>query len=73
MQGKLILFHVYSSIINGLSLTSPRHYVAFIQKPLPDSSETTWVLYNDEKVVQAENVKEMKQFAYIYFFRKVSA
>jgi len=29
------------------------------------------VLYNDEKVVEVTNVEEMKQFAYMYFFRRV--
>jgi ubiquitin carboxyl-terminal hydrolase 5/13 len=30
-----------------------------------------WVLFNDEKVVKAVDVDEMKKFAYIYFFRRV--
>lgn len=30
-----------------------------------------WVLFNDEKVVQAADVEEMKRFAYVYFFRRV--
>jgi ubiquitin carboxyl-terminal hydrolase 5/13 len=29
------------------------------------------VLFNDEKVVKAVDVDEMKKFAYIYFFRRV--
>lgn len=41
------------------------HYVAFIRK-----EGGTWVLFNDEKVVKAADVDEMKKFAYVYFFRR---
>jgi ubiquitin carboxyl-terminal hydrolase 5/13 len=45
------------------------HYVAFIRKPLPsEGKDKHWVLFNDEKVVEAVDVDEMKKFAYIYFF-----
>jgi ubiquitin carboxyl-terminal hydrolase 5/13 len=27
-----------------------------------------WVLFNDEKVVKAVDIDEMKKFAYVYFF-----
>ena len=48
------------------------HYVAFIRKKLPGTDkERHWVLFNDEKVVKAVDVDEMKKFAYIYFFRMV--
>lgn len=48
------------------------HYVAFIRKQLPgEGKERQWVLFNDEKVVKAVDVDEMKKFAYIYFFRLV--
>lgn len=48
------------------------HYVAFIRKPIPaEGKEKQWVLFNDEKVVKAVDVDEMKKFAYIYFFRRV--
>lgn len=50
-------------------LTRDRHYVAFIRKKI--GGEPTWVLFNDEKVVKAGDVEEMKKFAYIYFFRRV--
>ena len=42
------------------------HYVAHIRK----RTQGEWVLFNDEKVVKAdaESVKELKQFAYLYFF-----
>lgn len=49
-----------------------RHYVAFIRKKQPQSEDkTSWVLFNDEKVVEVVDVEEMKKFAYIYFFRRV--
>ncbi|KAK0615256.1 hypothetical protein B0T17DRAFT_498146 [Bombardia bombarda] len=46
------------------------HYVAFVRKQL-DNGETSWVLFNDEKVVKVVDVDEMKKFAYIYFFKRV--
>jgi ubiquitin carboxyl-terminal hydrolase 5/13 len=30
----------------------------------------SWVLYNDEKVVKALDVEEMKKFAYVYLFKR---
>jgi ubiquitin carboxyl-terminal hydrolase 5/13 len=47
-----------------------RHYVAFIRKTL-DTQEKKWVLFNDEKVVEAGDIEEMKKTAYIYFFNRV--
>ncbi|KAH0843855.1 Ubiquitin carboxyl-terminal hydrolase 14 [Fonsecaea pedrosoi] len=48
------------------------HYVAFIRKSIPgEGKDRQWVLFNDEKVVKAADVDEMKKFAYIYFFRMV--
>ncbi|KAI9683679.1 MAG: hypothetical protein M1829_004984 [Trizodia sp. TS-e1964] len=47
------------------------HYVSFIRKLLPFDTEDSWVLFNDEKVVKAVDVDEMKKFAYIYFFKRV--
>jgi len=43
------------------------HYVAHIRVG------DRWVLFNDEKVVKAdeESVKELKKLAYLYFFEKV--
>ena len=47
------------------------HYVAFIRKVIPDEGpEKQWVLFNDEKVVKAEDADEMKRFAYVYFFER---
>lgn len=50
-----------------------RHYVAFIRKLLQGDSGSTssWVLFNDEKVVEAYDVDEMRKFAYVYFFKRV--
>ncbi|TPX10328.1 uncharacterized protein E0L32_008733 [Thyridium curvatum] len=45
------------------------HYVAFVRKHIGD--KVAWVLFNDEKVVEAVDVDEMKKFAYVYFFKKV--
>ncbi|KAK4245949.1 hypothetical protein C7999DRAFT_15874 [Corynascus novoguineensis] len=61
-QLQSIVCHKGTSIHTG-------HYVAFIRKKLGD--ETSWVLFNDEKVVKVVDVEEMKKFAYIYFFRRV--
>ncbi|KAL2756071.1 hypothetical protein ACRALDRAFT_2104451 [Sodiomyces alcalophilus JCM 7366] len=49
------------------------HYVAFIRKALPnqEGDSTSWVLFNDEKVVLAGDVEEMRKFAYVYFFKRV--
>ncbi|KAF8476080.1 hypothetical protein BDZ91DRAFT_769959 [Kalaharituber pfeilii] len=44
------------------------HYVAFVKKQV--EGEDAWVLFNDEKVVKAADVDEMKKFAYVYFFRR---
>lgn len=49
------------------------HYVAFVRKKLPgagEGAERQWVLFNDERVVEAGDVDEMKTFAYVYFFRR---
>ena len=45
--------------------------MAFIRKEIPDEQAVDWVLYNDEKVVKALDVEEMKKFAYVYFFKAV--
>ena len=47
------------------------HYVAFIRKDIPEEGlQGQWVLFNDEKVVKAVDVEEMKKFAYMYFFER---
>lgn len=81
-QLQSIVCHKGSSIHAGYALLFPysntyhdkyadnfRHYVAFIRKKL-DAAGLSWILFNDEKVVQALDVEEMKQCAYIYFFRR---
>ncbi|KAF3342628.1 Protein rax1 [Verticillium dahliae VDG2] len=44
------------------------HYVAFIRQA---GDHPSWVLFNDEKVVEAGEVEEMRKFAYVYFFKRV--
>lgn len=47
--------------------------MAFIRKSIPtkEGRGESWVLFNDEKVVEAQgDVDEMKKFAYIYFFER---
>ncbi|KAK5946119.1 ubiquitin C-terminal hydrolase Ubp14 [Knufia obscura] len=46
------------------------HYVAFVRKEVPGEQGRQWVLFNDEKVVRAADIDEMKKFAYVYFFRR---
>ena len=64
-QLQSIVCHKGSSIHAG-------HYVAFIRKNLPNSEESNWVLFNDEKVAQVSDAEEMKKFAYIYFLRRIT-
>lgn len=65
-QLRSIVCHKGTSIHAG-------HYVAFVRKALDASPEqNTWVLYNDEKVVEVQDVEEMKKFAYVYFFKRVN-
>ncbi|PGH13794.1 hypothetical protein AJ80_06182 [Polytolypa hystricis UAMH7299] len=63
-QLQSIICHKGASVHTG-------HYVAFIRKQVPGSTEPHWVLFNDEKVVEAADAEEMKQFAYVYFFSRV--
>ncbi|OTA89162.1 hypothetical protein M434DRAFT_34517 [Hypoxylon sp. CO27-5] len=63
-QLQSIVCHKGTSIHTG-------HYVAFIRKLL-DTTVPKWVLFNDEKVVEAGDVEEMKKTAYIYFFNRVN-
>ena len=41
-----------------------------MRKQLGDENAKSWVLFNDEKVVKAEAMDEMKKFAYVYFFQR---
>lgn len=47
------------------------HYVAHIRYDGPDGDE--WVLFNDEKVVRAdeESVAALKKLAYLYIFERL--
>jgi uncharacterized UBP type Zn finger protein len=61
----------YVCLYRELLLThSTSHYVAFIRKSLEGRDSPTWVLFNDEKVVEAHDVEEMRKFAYVYFFKR---
>jgi ubiquitin carboxyl-terminal hydrolase 5/13 len=60
-----IVCHKGSSIHAG-------HYVAFIKKQIPGEADKAWVLFNDEKVAKGADAEEMKKFAYVYFFRRLS-
>ena len=44
--------------------------MAFIRKQLEGHGAPSWVLFNDEKVVEATDIDEMRKFAYVYFFKK---
>ncbi|CAI4037297.1 hypothetical protein SMKI_02G1670 [Saccharomyces mikatae IFO 1815] len=44
------------------------HYVVFIRKLVAD--EWKWVLYNDEKLVVAESIEDIKINGYIYFYTR---
>ncbi|KAK5680707.1 ubiquitin C-terminal hydrolase Ubp14 [Elasticomyces elasticus] len=63
-QLQSIVCHKGSSVHAG-------HYVAFVRKVLPGDNKLSWVLFNDEKVVKAEDIQEMKKFAYVYIFSRV--
>ncbi|PFH58894.1 hypothetical protein XA68_13079 [Ophiocordyceps unilateralis] len=62
-QLRSIVCHKGTSIHAG-------HYVAFIRKQLAGQG-AQWVLFNDEKVVEAHDFEEMRKFAYVYFFERV--
>ncbi|KAJ5475056.1 Ubiquitin carboxyl-terminal hydrolase 14 [Penicillium diatomitis] len=47
------------------------HYVAFIRKTRASGQSPSWVLFNDEKVVECDKVDDMKQTAYLYFLTRV--
>ncbi|KAK6542567.1 hypothetical protein TWF694_006515 [Orbilia ellipsospora] len=62
-------FRLHSIVCHKGGSIHAGHYVAFIRKVV-DGKET-WVLFNDEKVVEGADVEEMKKFAYVYFFDRV--
>lgn len=63
---KAIICHKGASVHAG-------HYVAFVRKTIEGEEDNgeQWVLFNDEKVVRAVDVEEMKKFAYVYFFERL--
>ncbi|OOF90746.1 hypothetical protein ASPCADRAFT_211661 [Aspergillus carbonarius ITEM 5010] len=63
-QLQSIVCHKGSSVHAG-------HYVAVVRKALPGRSGSSWVMFNDEKVVQVDNIQGMKKFAYVYIFTRV--
>ena len=69
MLGKCRVSH---HVLSGAAADISRHYVAFVRKKIPEEgNQVSWVLFNDEKVVKAVDVEEMKKFAYVYFFRRI--
>lgn len=63
-------FQLHSIVCHKGSSIHAGHYVAFIRKIL-DTQVPKWVLFNDEKVVEAGDIEEMKKTAYVYFFNRV--
>jgi ubiquitin carboxyl-terminal hydrolase 5/13 len=63
-------FHLSSIVCHKGTSIHAGHYVAFIRKQVEVAKEKEWILFNDEKVVKAVDVEEMKKFAYIYFFER---
>ncbi|KTW31125.1 ubiquitin-specific protease UBP14 [Pneumocystis jirovecii RU7] len=45
------------------------HYVAFIKKHISNKEE--WVLFNDEKITQVNEIKEAHKTSYIYFLLRI--
>ncbi|KAI1630946.1 ubiquitinyl hydrolase [Biscogniauxia mediterranea] len=66
----LAKFQLQSIVCHKGTSIHAGHYVAFIRKII-DTQVPKWVLFNDEKVVEAGDVEEMKKTAYIYFFNRV--
>ncbi|KYK57340.1 ubiquitin carboxyl-terminal hydrolase 14 [Drechmeria coniospora] len=64
------VFELQSIVCHKGNSIHAGHYVAFIRKQL-EGQGAQWVLFNDEKVVEAHDVEEMRKFAYLYFFRRV--
>ena len=56
-----VICHKGNSVHSG-------HYVVFIRKMV--EGEWKWVLYNDEKLVVAESIEDMKKNGYIYFYTR---
>lgn len=63
-------FSLHSIVCHKGTSIHAGHYVAFVRKIL-DTQVPKWVLFNDEKVVEAGDIEEMKKTAYVYFFNRV--
>ncbi|KAH8646629.1 ubiquitin carboxyl-terminal hydrolase 14 [Xylariales sp. PMI_506] len=63
-------FQLHSIVCHKGGSIHAGHYVAFIRKAI-DTQASKWVLFNDEKVVEAGDIEEMKKTAYVYFFNRV--
>ncbi len=46
------------------------HYVSHIRSS-SEGSIDQWTLFNDEKVVKAEEIDELIKFGYVYIFERV--
>ncbi|KAL8293937.1 hypothetical protein RB600_000079 [Gaeumannomyces tritici] len=66
-----VKFQLQSIVCHKGTSIHAGHYVAFIRKQLENEGSLSWVLFNDEKVVQVVDVEEMKKFAYVYFFNRL--
>ncbi|RMZ75625.1 hypothetical protein DV738_g5367, partial [Chaetothyriales sp. CBS 135597] len=67
-------FELQSIICHKGTSVHAGHYVAFVRKAIPGAGagkDKQWVLFNDEKVVKAVDVEEMKQTAYVFIFRRL--
>jgi ubiquitin carboxyl-terminal hydrolase 5/13 len=42
-----------------------------VRKTLAEDETAAWVLFNDEKVVKADDFDAMKKFAYVYLFERL--
>ncbi|CZT45282.1 related to ubiquitin thiolesterase [Rhynchosporium secalis] len=63
-------FQLHSIVCHKGTSVHSGHYVAFVRKKLPGETDPQWILFNDEKVVKATDVEEMKKYAYVYFFQR---
>lgn len=62
-SGHIVLFSSTADLMTS-------HYVAFVRTMLPEQGHEGWVLFNDEKVVKAVDIEDMKKSAYVYFFER---
>ncbi|PYI31436.1 ubiquitinyl hydrolase [Aspergillus indologenus CBS 114.80] len=65
------LYRLHSIVCHKGSSVHAGHYVAVVRKTLPGEEGPSWIMCNDEKVVQVDDVQELKKSAYLYFFSRV--